>query len=436
MAITTIPWNDGSGDNIYVSAPSQTGSQTVTVSSDENKGSSDRTKTVTFTAKANGQTVTKILTLIQAKTAEQYIVFADPVVEQICATNWGDGTGIKPSQAARVTNSQFGTTFRANTTIASFDELSYFTGLTQVPGGATSSGAFYGCTALTSVTLSSTITTLAAYCFRGCSNLASCPDLSNITTIGAQAFYQCSRMTGTATIPSSVTSVGSLVFAGCHLIKDLTFNTTINITTQSVSNTTDATSCGDGTGTFYCAGNLTNTSNYRAYFRKYIIGGNYTQTGGRSNPWRVKVVNNSWPTEVFVVKGNYQTNGTDANSSALIGPALNATAKLKFVEIMGTITSDYCILNYNNRTYMAEGFILHLGYDAYANGRVVCTPTIAGASYSRVSKIYVGKGASASEDNNILSVYLADSAWSAYSAKLDTWYNYVNSSNANSDFIN
>lgn len=49
MAITTIPWGDGSGDNIYVSAPSQTGTQTVSVSSDANTGAA-RTKTVTFTA--------------------------------------------------------------------------------------------------------------------------------------------------------------------------------------------------------------------------------------------------------------------------------------------------------------------------------------------------------------------------------------------------
>lgn len=49
MAITTIPWNDGSGDNIYVSAPSQTGSQTVEVTSDANTGAA-RSKVVTFTS--------------------------------------------------------------------------------------------------------------------------------------------------------------------------------------------------------------------------------------------------------------------------------------------------------------------------------------------------------------------------------------------------
>lgn len=49
MAITTIPWGDGSGDNIYLSAPSQTGDQSVSVTSDPNTGAA-RSKVVTFSA--------------------------------------------------------------------------------------------------------------------------------------------------------------------------------------------------------------------------------------------------------------------------------------------------------------------------------------------------------------------------------------------------
>ena len=49
MATTTIGWGDGSGDNIYLTYPSASGDQTVTVSSDANSGAA-RTKTVTFTA--------------------------------------------------------------------------------------------------------------------------------------------------------------------------------------------------------------------------------------------------------------------------------------------------------------------------------------------------------------------------------------------------
>ena len=49
MATTTIPWGDGSGDNIYLTYPSASGDQTVQVSSDANTGSA-RSKVVTFTS--------------------------------------------------------------------------------------------------------------------------------------------------------------------------------------------------------------------------------------------------------------------------------------------------------------------------------------------------------------------------------------------------
>lgn len=49
MATTTIPWGDGSGDNITLTYASGAGNQSVTVSSDANTGAA-RTKTVTFSA--------------------------------------------------------------------------------------------------------------------------------------------------------------------------------------------------------------------------------------------------------------------------------------------------------------------------------------------------------------------------------------------------
>ena len=49
MATTTIPWDDGSGDNLYFTAPAMEGDQTVVVTSDANAGQ-ERTKTVRFSA--------------------------------------------------------------------------------------------------------------------------------------------------------------------------------------------------------------------------------------------------------------------------------------------------------------------------------------------------------------------------------------------------
>jgi len=47
---TTIPWGDGSGDNIYLDYDASAGNQTVQVSSDANQGVSQRQKNVTFSA--------------------------------------------------------------------------------------------------------------------------------------------------------------------------------------------------------------------------------------------------------------------------------------------------------------------------------------------------------------------------------------------------
>lgn len=62
MAVTTIPWEDGSGDNIYLSASSQVGDGTVSVTSDANTGAA-RSKVVTFTSGVGG--ITKTLTVAQ-----------------------------------------------------------------------------------------------------------------------------------------------------------------------------------------------------------------------------------------------------------------------------------------------------------------------------------------------------------------------------------
>lgn len=77
MPTTTIPWGDGSGDNIYLSAPSQTGDQSVSVTSDANTGAA-RSKVVTF----NAVGVTPVsLTINQEAggvTPQQYTIALNP----------------------------------------------------------------------------------------------------------------------------------------------------------------------------------------------------------------------------------------------------------------------------------------------------------------------------------------------------------------------
>lgn len=105
---------------------------------------------------------------------EEYIVFADPVVEQICATNWGDGIGITPSQAAAVTS--FGNVFTDNTSIEYFNELQYFTGVSTI-----GLYAFRNCTNLKEISI---VQNLGDSCFQGCSGLTRISFLREVTMLG------------------------------------------------------------------------------------------------------------------------------------------------------------------------------------------------------------------------------------------------------------
>lgn len=62
MAVTSINWNDGSGDKLYVDPGSGTGNGSVQVSSDPNTGSANRTMDISFSA---GPSLIRTLTVTQ-----------------------------------------------------------------------------------------------------------------------------------------------------------------------------------------------------------------------------------------------------------------------------------------------------------------------------------------------------------------------------------
>lgn len=69
MATTTIPWGDGSGDNIYLTYSASQGDQTVLVSSDANGGAA-RTKDITFSVNVGGTVISRVLTVLQPAQSE------------------------------------------------------------------------------------------------------------------------------------------------------------------------------------------------------------------------------------------------------------------------------------------------------------------------------------------------------------------------------
>ncbi len=143
---------------------------------------------------------------------EGNIVFADTNVKAICVANWdtnGDGE-LSYVEAACVTN--LGEVFSVNTEITSFEELQYFINLTSI-----SDWAFYECSSLSgSLTIPNSVSSIGFYAFYNCSGLTGNLTIPNsVTSIDSYAFYGCNGFTGNLTIGNFVTSIGYSVFSGC-----------------------------------------------------------------------------------------------------------------------------------------------------------------------------------------------------------------------------
>ena len=82
-------------------------------------------------------------------------------------------------------------------------------------------GAFCGCTALTSVTLPSTLTSIGGYAFEECTQLTSITIPSTLTSIGGYAFQNCTALTS-ITIPEGVTTIGEGAFKHCEELTSVT----------------------------------------------------------------------------------------------------------------------------------------------------------------------------------------------------------------------
>lgn len=182
-------------------------------------------------------------------TADQmYIEFEDPIVEKICASKWGDGIGITPSQAAAVNNSSWGKTFENNTEITKFNEFVYFTGLNQ-SGWLNNIGYFYGCTNLTEVTIPKNIKHIDSQnngAFTGCTSLVKVNYDPDCVIIQAPRFVKCSSLQSPLVYPNSCASVPE------DIIKSSTGGSLQNIHTIVLgSNVTQIKATSNGYGQSY-----------------------------------------------------------------------------------------------------------------------------------------------------------------------------------------
>lgn len=137
--------------------------------------------------------------------ARMYISFADLVVKSIALAQWGDGEGVTMAAAAAVTT--LSAYFKSNTLIETFDELRYFTGLTQI-----NSSAFDGCSSLRSIVLPDSVVTIVTWAFRNTA-LANIAFPNHQLTIGREAFKYCPLSSVKVNISSFDNSYGQ--FSNC-----------------------------------------------------------------------------------------------------------------------------------------------------------------------------------------------------------------------------
>lgn len=156
-------------------------------------------------------------------TSAQNIIFADANVKSVCIANWdtNDDGELSPMEASVVTAEQFGTTFRNNTSITTFNELQYFTGLTSI-----SSSAFNGCTNLVSITLPSTITAINPSAFNRCTSLTAVNIPEGVTAIGSLAFGTCKQLADVK-LPNGLVTLGQGAFFGTQALTHIEIPQTV-----------------------------------------------------------------------------------------------------------------------------------------------------------------------------------------------------------------
>ena len=155
------------------------------------------------------------------------VKFADANVKAICVSNWDtDGDGeLSEEEAKKVT--YLGSVFKNNIDITSFDELSYFTGLTYL-----NELSFYCCSSLKSITIPKCIKGISSNCV-----LAGCEALTSLKVDEANLFYDsrdnCNAVIETSTnklvcgspvtvIPNTVKTIGYGTFSSLKNLTEIT----------------------------------------------------------------------------------------------------------------------------------------------------------------------------------------------------------------------
>ncbi len=170
------------------------------------------TATVTFD---NGSVVEKTasgafsidrntITPFSTISVKPFIAFVDAAVKSLCVTYWDTNKDGELSYAEAAAVTTLDTVFEDITTIKTFNELQYFTGLTSIRGYA-----FSCCSSLESITIPDNVTSIKVFAFSNCSSLTNITIPDTVTEIEESAFSNCSSLTSVyckATTPPTLNS--------------------------------------------------------------------------------------------------------------------------------------------------------------------------------------------------------------------------------------
>ena len=184
---------------------------------------------------------------------ENNIYFPDLEVKSVCVAAWdtnGDGElSFDEAKAVRT----LGGNFTGNKNIKQFNELKFFTSLTEISESAfdgctelmavmlppniktISSRAFYLCYRLASLTFNNGLSTIGDNAFTSCTYFREIELPATVRTIGVRAFYYCTGLTD-ITIPEGVTEIGSLTFGNCTSLTSIKLpNSLISLASNAFS---------------------------------------------------------------------------------------------------------------------------------------------------------------------------------------------------------
>lgn len=174
---------------------------------------------------------------------KEYVMFVDSEIEKVLAKNIGDGVGVTKQEIELVTN--FGTWFKGNTAITSFDEFESFTNTAVIEAGA-----FQDCINLESIVFPDNIREIRGAAFGGCDALVvkdlSLPNvvdiydntfvrvkvekvsnLGAVTKIGINSFGDCKELKEVV-LPSSVKKLSDRAFSSCTALRTINIDSNIS----------------------------------------------------------------------------------------------------------------------------------------------------------------------------------------------------------------